>query len=387
MDRIIKFTPEQDEFRKKLCDFIENEFPPYAEALRTNEITYDAYHEVMAKLNDLGAVCPQIDPKYGGKGKGLIYAFITTEEFARHGYRDFNEHLHSCTAGPYFIDFCNEEQKQKWLPDIASGKMLCAVAMTEPDHGSDLGATETLAVPDGDDYVINGEKIFCTNGMNADMYMLAARIQGDEGSHLTLFAMPADTPGFSREILPQESGILAQRTRLHLKDVRLPAENMIGERGMGFKYMMHHLQQERLVTTIGIYESMVRALNITVERCKERVLFGSPLSEKQYVQFEMAKIATQITSLRPFMDALIMDHLAGKDVNTEVAMAKLICAETSKDVIPRLRQMWGGYGLTQGYEMWEMAKDFNFDGVFAGTSEVMMMVVSRSLFPRKKKKK
>lgn len=384
MERVIKFTPEQEEFRQQIRDFIKEEIDPKAEEWEANHISYEEYHDLFAKLCKLGAVCPQIGPEYGGTGKGLIYAFICAEEMARAGYRGFNDHLHNATAAPYFIDYCNEEQKQKWLPDIAAGKTICVVAMTEPEAGSDLGSLKTTAVPDGDEFVINGEKIFCTNGMNADLYMLATRIEGDEGAKLTLFALPADTPGFRREILPQESAGMAPRTRLYLKDVRLPAANQIGERGMGFKYMMHHLQQERLVNTIGIYENTVRALELTKQRVQERVQFGSPLANKQYIQFEMAKIASKIMAMRPFMDSLIMNHLEGKDVNTEVAAAKWACADLSQDVVPRLRQMWGGYGLTKGYEMWEIVKSVNFDSVFAGTSEVMLMVVSRSLFPRKK---
>lgn len=378
MERILPFSSEHQMFRKTFRDFLENEIVPhYADWEKNGIVDRDAYR----KMGDYGFLCPWVEEKYGGSEADFLYSVVIGEELGLHSLTGFFVFLHSEIAAPYISTYGSEEQKAQWLPDCVSGEKIMAIAMTEPGAGSDLAAMRTRAVKDGDHYIVNGSKTFISNGILSDLVVLAAKTDPNAGARgVSLFVVERGTPGFERSKPIPKIGLHAQDTaELFFEDCRIPAANLLGQEGYGFYYLMEKLQQERLVAALVNQTLAERCLEITLDYVKERQVFGRPLSKFQNTQFCLAELATEIQVGRSFVDALILQHLAKKNVVQEVSMAKYWICEMLNRVANRCLQLFGGYGYCSEYEISRLFVDARVQTIYAGTSEIMKLIISRGL--------
>ncbi|MEN6324964.1 MAG: acyl-CoA dehydrogenase family protein [Syntrophomonas sp.] len=378
MERILPFSDEHKMFQEAFAKFVASEMVPYYDEWEEKSLVS---REVFEKMGALGFLCPWVEEEYGGSGADFLYSVIVAEEIARQGVRGVFAWLHSDIVAPYIGTYGTEEQKAKWLPGVTSGEKILAVAMTEPGAGSDLAAMRTRAVKDGSDYIINGSKSFISNGILADLVVLAVKTDPSAGAKgITLFVVENGTPGFSKGKQIPKVGLHAQDTvELFFEDCRVPAENMLGGEGNGFKCLMQKLQQERLMVSISAQASAERCLELTLNYVKERSIFGKSLSKFQNTQFTLAEIASEIQIGRSFIDQLVLNHMAGKNIVQEVSMAKYWVTEMENRVASRCLQLFGGYGYCKEYPISRMWADARIQTIYAGTSEVMKLVISKGL--------
>lgn len=378
MDRILPFTSEHEMFRRVFREFLEHEIVPEYEKWEADGIVD---REAYRKMGTHGFLCPWVEEKYGGSGADFLYSVIIGEEFARCSLTGFFAFLHSDIVAPYIASFGNEEQKARWLPGCVSGEKILAVAMTEPGAGSDLAAMRTRAVKEGDSYVVNGSKTFISNGILADLVVLAAKTDPAAGARgVSLLVVERGTPGFERSKPIPKIGLHAQDTaELFFDNCRIPAANLLGEEGHGFYYLMQKLQQERLVAAMVNQAMAERCLEITIKYVKERQLFGKSLSKFQHTQFCLAELAAEIQVGRSFVDALVLEHMARKNIVQEVSMAKYWVCEMVNRVASRCLQLFGGYGYCSEYEISRLFVDARVQTIYAGTSEIMKVIISRGL--------
>ncbi|MBC7075611.1 MAG: acyl-CoA dehydrogenase family protein [Syntrophomonadaceae bacterium] len=378
MERILPFTEEHEMFRKAIRSYVENEIVPQYDKWEEEGIVP---REAFKSMGNYGFLCPWLEEKHGGAGADFLYSVISCEEFGRKSIVGFFAFLHSDIAAPYIASYGTEEQKQKWLPDCASGDKILAVAMTEPEAGSDLAAMRTTAVRDGGDYVLNGSKTFISNGILADLIIVAAKTDPAAGSKgISLFVVERGMPGFERGKRIPKIGMHCQDTaELFFDNCRVPAGNLLGRENEGFIYLMEKLQQERLMAAILNQSLAERCLEITLDYVKERKLFGKSLSKFQNTQFTLAEVATEIQLGRSFVDALILQHMEGKNVIQGVSMAKYWVCEMLNRVATRCLQLFGGYGYCKEYEISRLFVDARVQTIYAGTSEVMKLIISRGL--------
>ena len=380
MQRSIEFTQEHEIFRESVRKFFDAEVNPHYEEWEKAGIIP---REIWKKCGDMGFLLPWLEETYGGPGADFLYSVIVTEELARSGSNGLMLPLHSDVVAPYIYAFGSEEQKLKHLPGCASGDTILAVAMTEPEAGSDLASMKTTAVKKGNEWILNGQKTFISNGILADLLVVAAKTGGkDTPAHqaLSLFLVERDAPGFSRGEPIKKIGLKAQDTaELFFDDCRIPEENILGVEGMGFIFLMQKLQQERLVCALASQAAMERCLEITIDYAKDRKLFGKPLTKFQNTQFVIADMAAEISVGRSFVDDLIKNHLQGRDVVKETCMAKYWICETAKQVADRCLQLFGGYGYCTEYPVSRFYTDARIQTIYAGTSEVMKLIVARSM--------
>lgn len=378
MERILPFTAEHDMFRRSFRSFLEKEIVPhYEDWLQNGIIDREAY----LKMGKNGFLCPWVDEEYGGSGADFLYSLIIGEEIARYSLTSFFVFLHSDLAAPYIAAYGNAEQKMRWLPDCVSGEKILAVAMTEPGAGSDLAAMRTRAVKDSDSYVLNGSKTFISNGILADLVIVAAKTDPQAGARgVSLFVVERGAPGFERGKKIQKIGLLAQDTaELFFDNCRIPAENLLGQEGYGFYYLMQKLQQERLVAAMINQAIAEHCLEITIKYVQERQLFGQSLSKFQNTRFCLAELAAEIQVGRSFVDALIMQHMQEKEIVQEVSMAKYWVCEMVNRVASRCLQLFGGYGYCSEFEISRLFVDARVQTIYAGTSEVMKLIISKGL--------
>jgi acyl-CoA dehydrogenase len=332
MDRKL-FREEHDLFRKNVRAWIDKEVVPFHETWEEANIVP---RELWRKAGEHGFLCCWMEEEWGGPGGDFLYSTIVTEELARAGASGVAFSLHSDIVTPYLHTFGTDEQKRRWLPGCASGELITAVAMTEPSTGSDLAAIRTTAIRDGDAFILNGQKTFISNGHLCDLVVVAAKTsQNADSPHagVSLFVVEAGTPGFQKGRLLKKMGMRAQDTaEMYFEDCRVPEKNLLGTEGAGFYYLMQKLQQERLIVGIGCQTAAEAVLESTVAYCKERTAFGKPISKFQNTQFKLAEMATEIEIGRHFLDRLVADHVAGKDVLKETCMSKWWHSELLKRV-------------------------------------------------------
>lgn len=378
MERNLDFSEEHKIFRKTFSKFVAAEIVPHYEEWEKEGIVPRGIYE---KMGGYGFLCPWAEEAYGGAEADFLYSVIIAEELAGQGVRGVFAWLHSDIVAPYLASFANQEQKERWLPGCVSGEKILAVAMTEEGAGSDLAAIRTKAVKDGDDYIINGSKTFISNGILADLVIVAAKTDSSAGTKgISLFVVERDTPGFQRGKKIEKVGLHAQDTaELFFEDCRIPAANLLGEEGKGFNYLMQKLQQERLMIAIVSQASAERSLKLTLDYVKERQVFGKPLSAFQNTQFTAAELATEIQVGRSFVDTLIQKHIAGESIVQEVSMAKLWICEMENRVASRCLQLFGGYGFCTEYEISRLWTDARIQTIYGGTSEIMKLIISRGL--------
>jgi len=374
---IIPYTAEHNIFRESLRKFLDKEIVSHVEEWEEAGIVPRSIWKKMGEQGFLGTAVPE---EYGGAGCDFLYSVIVGEEMVRANFSGLTASLHSDIIVPYITTFGSEAQKQKYLPGCVTGDIITAVAMTEPNTGSDLAAMKTTAVEDGDDIILNGQKTFISNGINCDLCVVAAKDPACSDPHkaVDLYLVEAGTPGFEKGRQIKKIGWHSQDTsELYFTDCRIPRSNRLGEKGTGFLNLMLKLQQERLVCAIGAMAAAEFMLEITVKYCKERTVFGKPISKFQVNQFAIVEMATEIKLGRTFVDKLIMDHMEGLNVVIETSMAKYWITDMANKVADRCLQLHGGYGYCDEYGISRAWRDIRVTRIFAGTNEIMKVIIAR----------
>ncbi|MBC7276193.1 MAG: acyl-CoA dehydrogenase family protein [Nocardioides sp.] len=368
-----------EDLRDLARTFCEKEIKPNIDSFIANK---QVDRDLWNRAGELGLLCLSVPEEYGGGGGTFAHEAVLIEEQARVGDSSWGAPLHSGIVAHYLVAYGTEEQKQEWLPKMASGEVVAAVAMTEPGTGSDLQAIKSKAIRDGDDYVVSGAKTFITNGLQADMVLVAVKTNPEEkGAGISLVIVPTDTPGFRRGRVLNKIGMKGQDTcELFFDDVRIPAANLLGAKeGEGFVQLMLQLPQERLIVALGCVAAMEFAYEETISYVHTRTAFGRPVFGFQNTKFTMAEVATEARVARSFIDECIELHIKGElDIPT-VAMAKYWCSERAMKVVDKCVQMHGGYGYMEEYPIARAFTDLRVQQIYAGTTEIMKEIISRSL--------
>lgn len=373
------YSQEHLIFREAFRRFLEREVVPHVERWEEQGMVD---REVWNKLGEHGFLCPWLPEEYGGSGADFLYSVIVTEELAKAGAISLMAPLHSDIVAPYIYRLGTEEQKKRWLPGCASGEYVLAIAMTEPNTGSDLAAITTRAERRGDFWVINGRKTFISNGILADLVVVACRTGSkDSGARgISLIVVERGAEGFLRGRKLKKMGLHGQDTaELIFEDCKVPLENLLGEENRGFYYMMEHLQQERLLAAI-MAQAMAEAMfDMTLAYVRERTAFGRPIGTFQHNAFKLVDMATEIAVGRAFLEKLILKHMDGQDVVVDVSMAKTWISEMANRLAYQCVQLHGGYGYMEEYPIARFYRDVRVIPIFAGTNEVMRLIVARKL--------
>jgi acyl-CoA dehydrogenase len=379
MDRTL-FDADHDTFRQTFRQFVDREIRPHQERWREQG---QVDREIWRKAGAQGFLCPWLEVKYGGAGADFLCSVIIMEELARAYESGFAMSLHSDIVVPYLYSFGNEDQKQRWLPGCASGELVTALAMTEPGTGSDLAALTTTAVRDGDDYVLNGSKTFISNGQLCDIAIIAAKTDPDPANAhkgISMFVVEAGRKGFAKGRRLHKMGMASQDTsELFFEDCRVPAANLLGVEGGGFMMMMQKLQQERLSVAIGAVAGAEQVLEDTIVYTKERKAFGKPISKFQNTQFKLVECLAKVEVGRAYVDKVIAGHIAGKYLVKECSIAKFWTTDMGQEVVDTCLQFFGGYGYMLEYPVTRAFMDARVQRIYAGTNEIMKVIVAKQL--------
>jgi len=372
------YAEEHQIFRDTFKKFVAREITPNAKKWDEERAVP---REVWLKMGEQGFLCPWLPEEYGGMGVDFGYSAIINEELIRGDGFGVGVPLHSDCATPYIYSYASEEVKQRCLQGCTTGERISAIALTEPNAGSDLAAIRTTARKDGESYVLNGQKTFITNGYVADQVVVAAKTDTSKGSRgISLFYVEDGTPGFVKARKLEKMGWHAQDTaELFFEDCRIPASYLIGKEGEGFKYMMEKLQQERLEVSIKCQANAEEAFKEALKYSKEREAFDRPIGHFQNTAFKLAEMATDIQLGRTFLDNLILKHINGENIVQEISMAKYWLGEMVNRVAYQAVQIHGGYGYMEEYRICRIYKDVRSLSIFAGTSEIMKLIISRNL--------
>ena len=374
-------TEDLDALREHSRAFMAKELTPNSEKW-AEQGAVD--REFWTKAGDAGLLCISIPEEYGGGGGTFAHEAVIAEEQARALDDGWGNSVHSTIVAHYILEYGTEEQKQRWLPRMASGEMIGAIAMTEPGAGSDLQALRTTAVRDGDDYVVNGSKTFISNGMHADLLIIVARTGGEGAQGLSLLvAETADLPGFDRGRKLDKIGLKYQDTmELFFNDMRVPAADILGgeaQEGQGFIQLMQQLGQERLIIAVTAVAAAETAVKLATDYAKEREAFGKPILKFQNLRFELAECKTETLAARTLLDHCIGLHLQGQLDPATASMAKYYCTDKQCEIIDRSLQIFGGYGFMTEYPIARMYASARVQKIYGGTNEIMKELISRTL--------
>jgi alkylation response protein AidB-like acyl-CoA dehydrogenase len=373
------FEPEHLAFRDTVRQFLARHVLPHHASWEQAGMVERWVWKAAAELGLLGL---QVEEAYGGGGvEDFRFNVILDEEIARSGATGLTFGLQNDIVGPYFYSLATPEQKERWLPGVCRGETILAVAMSEPDAGSDLRGIKTTAIRDGDHYVLNGTKTFISSGMLADLVVVVARTDPDAGARgLSLLVVERDMDGFERGRKLDKVGLKAMDTaELFFRDVRVPAANLLGQEGRGFAYLMANLPQERLNIAVSAVAAAEAAFEMTLEYSKGRIAFGQPIGRFQHSKFTLAEIATEVQIARVFTDRCIELHVHGELTGVEAAMAKWWTTELHKRIVDACVQLHGGYGYMLEYPIAKAYLDTRVETIFGGTTEIMKEIVGRSL--------
>ena len=373
-------TEDLDQLRELARTFFAKELAPHQERFAAQKhVDRDLWH----RAGEVGLLCLSIPEEYGGGGGTFAHEAVLLEEQARIGDSSWGNSVHSGIVAHYLLAYGDEQQKQRWLPKLASGEHVGAIAMSEPGAGSDLQGIKTRAVRDGDDYVINGSKTFITNGSQADLVIVVAKTdpaQGAAGTSL-IVVETADTPGYRCGRVLDKIGLKGQDTaELFFDDVRVPAGNLLGgQEGQGFVQLMQQLPQERLIIAVASVAGLEAAVDLTLDYVKQRSAFGRELIKFQNTRFTLAECATEAAVSRAFVDRCVEDHLRGElDIPT-AAMAKWWASDRLCRVVDECVQLFGGYGYMTEYPIARAWADARVQRIYGGTNEIMKEIIARSL--------
>jgi len=368
------FEEEHNVFRDSFRRFCDEEVAPYTEDwIDDGIVSRDAW----LKAGENGFLAPFVDEAYGGLGlRDFRYSLIMIEELAMIGESGFAVGLHNDVIAPYLDTYANEEQKKRWLPEVCTGESILAIAMTEPDTGSDLQAIKTRIEDKGDHYLLNGSKVYISNGILGDLIIVAAK--SDEG--INLIVVERGMAGFTRGRNLKKMGLKSQDTaELFFEDVKVPKENLLGELGQGFIYLMQKLAQERLVTAAGAMGACHFAFEETMDFVKERKAFGQPIGKFQNTRFKMAEMHTEIMIGQTFLDSLVVKLNANELSADDAAAAKWWCTDLQNRVVDQCVQFHGGAGYMWEYPIARAYVDARITPIFAGTNEIMKEIIGRGL--------
>ncbi|MEK4244352.1 acyl-CoA dehydrogenase [Psychrobacillus sp. FSL K6-2684] len=374
----LHFTEEQLMMRNMVRDFAKTEIEPFIERMEQGEFP----REIIKKMGELGLMGITIPEKYGGSEMDFTSYVIAINELSKvSAVVGVILSVHTSVGTNPILYFGNEEQKQKYIPKLAAGEYLGAFCLTEPSAGSDAGALKTKAVKKGDEYVINGSKVFITNGGEADVYIVFASTDATQGSRgISAFIVEKDTPGFIIGKDEKKMGLHGSRTvQITFEDMRIPVENLLGEEGEGFKIAMANLNTGRIgiaTQALGIAEA---AFEAAVGYAKERVQFGKPIAANQGVGFKLADMGTAVEASRLLVYRAASMRDKGLPCGKEASMAKLFASKTAVDVAIEAVQVFGGYGYTEDYPVERYFRDAKITEIYEGTSEIQRIVISKHL--------
>ncbi|WP_196158695.1 acyl-CoA dehydrogenase family protein [Reinekea sp. G2M2-21] len=368
-------------FRTDVRKFLETEAEPHREAW---EAQGHVDRSVWQKAGELGFLCPTMPEAYGGVDGDFRFNSIVDEEVYRAGLTGLGFGLHSDIVAPYILHYGSDDLKQRYLPAMARGEKIAAIAMTEPGTGSDLQGIKTNAVLRDGQWVLNGSKTFITNGYMADVAIVVAKTDPDAGSKaFSLFLVDAGTPGFEKGQPLKKVGMKAQDTaELFFNDCRLDAGQLLGERGMGLMYLMKELPQERLSVAVGAVAHAQSLLSQTLAYVKERNAFGKAIASFQNTQFKLAEMDSELTVMQVFVDQCLAWHIDGKLDAVMAAKAKYLASDLQCKVADECVQLHGGYGYMWEYPVARGWVDSRVQRIYAGTNEIMKLIISRSLLDR-----
>jgi alkylation response protein AidB-like acyl-CoA dehydrogenase len=376
------FSEDHRIFQRSIRRFVENEITPHIDQWEEER---NIPRDIWRKMGNQGFLCPCLPEAYGGSGVDFTYSVIIQEELARSTCTGISTgvRVHADIVAPYVEEHGTDEQKQMVLPGCTTGDVIMAIGMTEPDTGSDLAVLRTTALKDGDDYVINGQKTFISNGINCDWVVLAVRTDPDMEPRykgVSLILVPADAPGFSKGRKLNKMGMHSQDTaELIFEDCRVPRRYLLGEEGRGFHILMTNLQQERLVLCIGAVNIAEKMLEVTLDYVRSRTVFGRPVSSFQHNSFKLVEMATEIELGRTFLESLIEDHLEGEDITRRVSMGKWWLSEMANRVAYHCLQLHGGYGYMEEYLICRLYRDVRVQTIVAGTNEIMKRILAKMM--------
>jgi alkylation response protein AidB-like acyl-CoA dehydrogenase len=375
------YEEEHEDFRASFRKFVENEMAPHRGEWDAAGIVPRELFTAAGRHGFLGMDVPE---EYGGGGvRDFRFNAVLTEELTRTGdaAAGLGLTLHNDICLPYFLAYCTEEQKRRWLPGVASGELITAIAMTEPGIGSDLASMSTTAIRDGDHYVVNGAKTFITNGINADLVITAVKTDlTQKHKGMSLLVLERGMPGFERGRNLEKLGQHAQDTaELSFTDVRVPVANLLGDEGQGFTQLVTNLPQERLSIAVAGVGAAQAALDWTLAYVTERRAFGQPVGSFQNSRFVLAEIATEVDIAQHYVDDCVRALNDGELTAVDAAKAKWWCTELQGRVVDRCVQLHGGYGYMLEYPIARAYADARITRIYGGTTEIMKEVVGRSL--------
>ena len=372
------FSEDHEIFRDATRRFIENEIVPnHAEWEQQGIVS----RELWNAAGENGLLCCTVPEEYGGPGGDFLHSVVVNEELAKVGATGPAFPLHSDIIVPYILAYGSEDQKRNWLPKVVSGETVMAIGMTEPIAGSDLQGIQTKAERDGNHFVLNGQKVWISNGQIADLYIIACKTDPKEGAKgISLILVEGDREGFKRGKNLEKIGYKAQDTsELFFEDVRVPITNLLGQEGRGFAQLMQQLPQERLVVAIRCATALEAALDETIRYTKERKAFGRSISDFQNTRFKLAEVKTLAMVTRAFTDQCIQLHLEDKLTAEDAAAAKLQTTEALNKGVDECLQLHGGYGYSWEYPIARAWADARMSRIAGGSSEIMKEIISRNM--------
>jgi long-chain-acyl-CoA dehydrogenase len=373
-------TDELVMFEEEVAKFYTRELAPHVETWR-DQGCVDRW--AWEKAGEQGLLCMSMPEEYGGLGGTFAHEQISIEQQIKAGVEGFGAPLHNTIVAPYILHYGTEEQKRRWLPKMATGELIGAIAMTEPGTGSDLQAVRTTALKDGNQYVVNGQKTFITNGQTANIVIVVCKTDPGEGaSGVSLMVVETDgADGFERGRNLKKLGNKAQDTsELFFNDVKIPTENLLGtEEGQGFFQLMQQLPQERQEIAVQAIAGIERALELTIAYVKERQAFGRPILSFQNTQFKLAECKSRATMARVFVDYCTEQLIAGKLDAATASMSKYLLTDLENEIIDECLQLFGGYGYMDEYPISRMYADARVQRIYGGTNEIMKLLIARTL--------
>ncbi|OLL76832.1 Butyryl-CoA dehydrogenase [Pseudonocardia sp. Ae168_Ps1] len=374
------YDADHEAFREVVRDLLAKEVVPHFAEWESAGLVPK---EIFARLGELGIPGMQVPEEYGGGGAtSFRFSAVLTEEVVRAGVHLGGLGVHMNVVLPYLLRYATEEQRRRWLPGIARGELMTAIAMTEPGTGSDLAGMTTRARRAGDRFVLDGAKTFITGGINCDLVLVVARTGNSENRRqgLSLLVVEDGMPGFTRGLKLDKLGLHTQDTaELFFDGVEVPEDNLLGEEGQAFTYLTGNLPQERLAIALGAVAAAETALDTTVGYVKEREVFGSSLAGFQNTRFELAACGAEVMAGRAMLDRSLVDHDRAELSAADAAALKLFCTELQGRVLDRCLQLFGGYGYIRDYPIARLYADARVSRIYGGTSEVMKTIIAKSL--------